>query len=169
MKVCIKCNIEKPKTEFSIKNNSKDGYYYYCKQCVKENIKCKEWYKNQYQNNKEYRIKWENDKYKSNPQHKLKNNLRCRLNSILSKQKVYKNNTTIKYLGCSLDEYKLYLESRFQNDMNWNNHGILWEVDHIIPCSSFDLSIEDNIYKCFNYTNTQPLYKSINRSKKDKL
>jgi hypothetical protein len=53
--------------------------------------------------------------------------------------------------------------------MNWDNHGLIWEVDHIIPCSSFDLTIEDNIYKCFNYKNTQPLYKSLNRSKKDKI
>lgn len=169
MKICIKCNKQKPYSEFSIKSNSKDGYYYYCKQCVRDNIEDKEWYKNQYQNHKEYKIKWENNKYRSIPQHKLKSNLRCRLNQILKKQKTHKDNNTLKYLGCSLDEYKLYLESQFQTDMNWDNHGIVWEVDHIIPCSSFDLSIEDNIYKCFNYKNTQPLYKSLNRSKKDKI
>ena len=72
MKICIKCNILKPKTEFSIKTSSKDGYYYYCKQCVKENIKNKDWYKNQYQNNKDYKIEWERKKYKNDPSHKLK-------------------------------------------------------------------------------------------------
>ncbi len=169
MKICIKCQKEKTKDNFSKKNNTKDGLYYYCKQCVKENIKKKDWYINQYKINQVYKLKWEKEKYKIDHNHKLKSNLRCRLNQILKKQKTYKNNNTLKYLGCSLNEYKLYLESQFQNDMNWDNHGLIWEVDHIIPCSSFDLTIEDNIYKCFNYKNTQPLYKSLNRSKKDKI
>lgn len=36
--------------------------------------------------------------------------------------------------------------------MNWDNYGS-WHIDHIIPCSSWDLSNEDDIYKCFNYLN----------------
>jgi hypothetical protein len=91
------------------------------------------------------------------------------MNSILKKQSTQKNNTSLKYLGCSLKEYKQHLEKQFKSDMNWDNHGVIWEVDHIYPCSKFDLTIEENIYKCFNYTNTQPLYKSENRSKKDKI
>ena len=31
-----------------------------------------------------------------------------------------------------------------------------WEVDHIIPISSFDLTNMDQIKKCFNYSNLQP-------------
>ncbi len=53
--------------------------------------------------------------------------------------------------------------------MDWLNYGILWEIDHIFPLSKFDLIIEENIYKAFNYTNTQPLYKNENRIKKDKI
>ena len=44
--------------------------------------------------------------------------------------------------------------------MNWKNHGKIWEVDHITPLSKFDLTIEENIYKAFNYRNTQPLFKT---------
>ena len=35
--------------------------------------------------------------------------------------------------------------------MNWDNYKIVWEIDHIIEVSKFDLTIEDNQYKCFNY------------------
>lgn len=57
----------------------------------------------------------------------------------------------------------------FKDDMSWENHGSIWDLDHIIPCRSFDLSIEENIFKCFNYSNYQPMFKSENSSKQDKL
>jgi hypothetical protein len=59
----------------------------------------------------------------------------------------------------------LYLESLFSSDMNWNNYKILWEIDHIIEVCTFDLTIEENKYKCFHYTNTRPLYKQENRKR----
>jgi len=165
-KICVKCSEEKPKTEFTIMTKQSDGLNTYCRSCIKEDRKNKDWYKNQYN---EYKKNWENYKYSNNSNYKLKNNFRCRMNSILKKQSTQKNNTSLKYLGCSLKEYKQHLEKQFKPDMNWDNHGVVWEVDHIYPCSKFDLTIEENIYKCFNYNNTQPLYKLENRSKKDKI
>ena len=52
--------------------------------------------------------------------------------------------------------------------MNWDNYGEYWEIDHIKPISLFDLTIEDNMYKCFNYINTQPLEKIENKIKSNK-
>lgn len=54
-------------------------------------------------------------------------------------------------------------------EMNWNNHGEVWEIDHIIPCSNFDLTKEEEQKKCFHYLNTQPLTFEENRSKSDKI
>jgi hypothetical protein len=165
-KICTICTLEKPKSEFCKMKSQSDGLNYWCKSCTKEKTKSRDWYKNQYSSKKK---KWNQQKYNLDLNYKLKSNLRCRINSILQKQKTYKNNNTLKYLGCSLEFYKQYLEQQFQPDMTWENHGILWEIDHIKPCASFNLVLEENIYKCFNYINTQPLYKSHNRSKKDKI
>lgn len=168
-KICIKCSEEKSKTEFSTMKSQTDGLNYWCKICVKADRKDKDWHKNQYSHYKETKMIWEGFKYNNDLNHKLKSNFRCRINGVLKRQSTQKNNASLKYLGCSLEEYKQHLEKQFKPDMNWDNHGVIWEVDHIYPCSKFDLTIEENIYKCFNYTNTQPLYKSENRSKKDKI
>ena len=47
--------------------------------------------------------------------------------------------------------------------MTWENYGE-WEIDHIIPIKYQKPSIEEVIER-LNYTNTQPLWASKNRSK----
>lgn len=61
---------------------------------------------------------------------------------------------------------KKHLEKQFQNGMTWKNHtkdG--WHIDHIIPCSFFDLSDPEQQKECFNYKNLQPLWAEDNLSK----
>lgn len=79
-----------------------------------------------------------------------------------------KSGTYKKYLGCSIKEYKQYLEKQFTSEMNWENYGTYWEIDHINPISKFDFNIDDNIYAAFHYTNTQPLSITMNRQKYNK-
>lgn len=62
-----------------------------------------------------------------------------------------------------------YFEGLFSKDMSWDNYGTKgWTIDHIRPCSSFDLSDESQLLQCFHYTNLQPLTFSENCKKKDK-
>jgi hypothetical protein len=163
-KICTNCKQEllliefKPgKGRFKVNSN--------CKICF--NKKWNEYQKKTGQNKKHNKLKRQ-----TNPQWKLKANLRGRYLDALKRHtsggKVNKYHSAIKLLGCNIEYYKQYLEQQFQQDMTWENHGKLWEIDHIRPCASFDLTKEKEQKQCFNHTNTQPLYKSDNRSKGDK-
>jgi len=51
--------------------------------------------------------------------------------------------------------------------MTWENQGD-WHIDHIRPCNSFNLELEDEKTKCFHYTNLQPLWAIDNMTKNAK-
>ena len=98
-------------------------------------------------------------KYKTNPQYRIIDNLRCRLRGSLKLTGNKKYDKTMSLLGCDRLFLIKYLESKFKTGMDWNNHSFKgWHIDHIIPCSRFDLSNEDDQKKCFHYTNLQPLW-----------
>jgi len=65
-----------------------------------------------------------------------------------------------------------WLEIQFQSGMTWDNWGKTgwdgWEIDHIRPCASFDLSDLEQQKQCFHWTNLQPLWSAENRSKSGK-
>lgn len=107
----------------------------------------------------EYQNIWFKEKYETDINYKLKINIKTRILASL-KNNSNKKEKINKYLGCSIQDYKTYLETLFLPEMNWNNHGEIWEIDHKKPISSFDLSIKDNIFNAFHYTNTQPLFKT---------
>ncbi len=60
-----------------------------------------------------------------------------------------------------------YLEKQFKSWMTRENYG-KWHVDHIRPCSSFDLTDSEEQKRCFRYTNLQPLWAKENFSKNAK-
>jgi len=68
-------------------------------------------------------------------------------------------------LGCSANEVKLYLESKFKLNMTWNNYGTCWDIDHIVSLASFDLSDSEQLKKACHHTNLQPLWKEEHRLK----
>jgi hypothetical protein len=93
-------------------------------------------------------------------------NCRKRLNKAMNKN--IKSNTTIKLLGCNSKELWIHLESTFKPGMTRKNYG-KWEIDHIRPCASFDLSKPEEQIKCFHYTNLQALWSHENLSKGAKI
>lgn len=118
---------------------------------------------------KAYQRNYKSIKRDKNISFKITENMRNRLQiAIKSGKKKFK---TLVYVGCSLDELRKHIESQFKDGMLWSNYGKgygKWGIDHIKPCSSFNLSNELEIYKCFNYTNLQPLWHNENSSKNDK-
>ena len=53
--------------------------------------------------------------------------------------------------------------------MTFDNHGSYWDIDHIIPCSTFDLTKKEDILKCFHWSNMAPLEHIKNLSKNNKI
>lgn len=95
--------------------------------------------------------------------YRLANRLRHRFNTAV------KGGGAIDYLGCSIQEFKKYLEARFQPGMTWDNwtkDG--WHIDHIKPLSKFDLSDPNQLAEACHYTNMQPLWASDNIAKGNK-
>ena len=104
--------------------------------------------------------------------HRAKNNnyrLRDNIQTLLRYHIKNKTQSVIKYLGCTLQEYNDHISAQFTPEMNWDNYGIYWEIDHIIPISSFDLSIPEEANKAFHFSNTQPLTITDNRKKSNKI
>ncbi len=105
---------------------------------------------------KKYDKKYKKSLRDSNIDFKLKDNIQSMISYHIHK----KISNTLKYLGCSIQEYKLHLEKQFDENMTWENYGTYWEIDHIIPLSKNG---------SFHYTNTQPLTITENRKKSNKL
>jgi len=98
----------------------------------------------------------------------LKYAIRSNLHSYLRRNlKHSKQNRTLQYVGCTITFLKKWFEYNFDEHMTWENRGTYWHIDHIKPCSSFDLTQQDDIYKCYNWKNLRPLEKSQNIIKSD--
>ena len=112
------------------------------------------------------------ERMRTDPQYKLGDILRKSVNKYL---KGYKSDHTIELLGCSIAEFQEHLESQFIEGMSWENYGVYrvdeerrWHCDHILPCTSFDLTDPEQQKECFHYTNFQPLWGDLNISKGNK-
>jgi len=126
--------------------------------------------KSYYEKNKEKENKrktqWSNNKRKSDPLYKLKCNIRSLIKiSVLNvgfvKSQLKVTKTDI-ILGCTVQEFKKYLESKFLEGMSWDNYGS-WHMDHIIPVSY--AKNEEELIRLNHYTNFQPLWAFDNLSK----
>lgn len=115
-----------------------------------------EYRKNNKDKIKQYKINWR-EKNKDNIIYKIKRNLRRRIHHVIKDG--YKSDTTMNLLGCSIEEFIAHIESLFQDGMSWENYGQYgWHIDHIKPCSSFDLSDPEQQKLCFHYSNQRPLW-----------
>ena len=189
-KVCIKCNTEKHVTEFYIgrrpckicynKNKKKEDpdhvkkrrNNYYLKNRDKELEYSRKWKMENPEkvvaNNKRYKQSYVKNRVESDPIYNVQCTVRNLIKCSIYHKGFTKNSRTFEILGCSYEEFKLHIESQFEDWMNWDNYGIYngkekcgWEYDHIIPVSSAEC--EEDIYKLNHYSNIQPLCSYTNR------
>ncbi len=126
----------------------------------------KQWRKNNPERNLLHRLKYDRKRAAHDINFRLRLRLRNRVYQAM--RGLDRASSTVKLLGCSLEDFKLYIESKFEIGMNWDNYGSYWHLDHIIPCALFDLSKPDHQKRCFHFSNLQPLTALDNRKKMTK-
>lgn len=135
----------------------------------KDKIKLRktQYYKNNdsaWNKRREYIKTWKNNKRKNDINYKLSCSLRERVSRLV------RTGSAVKDLGCTVEELKSHLESKFQFGMSWDNYGLYgWHIDHIIPLSSYDLTDRKQLLEACHYTNLQPLWAKDNLSKSDNI
>lgn len=192
LKKCTECEIFQPINNFRKKKKYKYGVYCYCKLCEKQFKKIddkkyaqskkgkiarrkavKKYFQSKHGHSvilkarqnpkrKQKEKDYYNNKRKTDIIYRLKNNLRKRINIFLKLKNMKKSSKFNQYIGCTPQELKQYLESKFTNGMNWDNYG-KWHIDHVIPLSS--VKNEKKLYKLCHYINLQPLWAKDNLSK----
>lgn len=135
---------------------------YYRDNALKYNTNNKEKVKEYRKQNKEYHRLWLNNKRKTDLNFRIRHILQTRLITELKNNKTERTSTL---LGGTIYQIRLYLENQFKPEMNWDNHGVVWEIDHIIGCCNFDLTDIEQQKQCFHYTNLQPLFKTTEIAK----
>jgi hypothetical protein len=89
--------------------------------------------------------------------YRLAGNLRKRLGRAIRIGS--KSGSAVRDLGCSIEELKRHLESRFQPGMTWENWSLRgWHIDHVRPLASFDLSDREQFLAAAHHTNLQPMW-----------
>ena len=131
---------------------------------LKNRTKISQGLKKYHKNNKDKINKHLKQKRRTNIQFKLSQNIRSRIWNALKNN--YNEARTAELIGWSSPQLKKHIEFQFQGGMSWDNWNLKgWHIDHIIPCSAFDLSKPEEQLNCFNYINLQPLWAFDNISK----
>lgn len=158
------------------RDNNVGWYNEYIKEYRKNN---KDKIKEYRQNNKEKLNSNQNKYYKNKRKNDslfvLSHSIRGLISNSFKYNNHIKNSKTQQILGCTFEEFKQYIESKFESWMNWDNKGLYngelnygWDIDHIIPLSS--AKTEDDLMGLNHYTNLQPLCSKINRDiKRNKI
>ena len=158
---CSLCVLDIKRKHYQTHKDMWQKYY----QDNKEQIAAKKkiYNKNNIEKFRKPRLDYYNMKYRLDPEFKIKCRLRHRLRmAIKNDQKV---GSAVKDLGCSIAFLKQYIQVKFYANMTWDNHGKVWELDHIVPLSRFDLTDREQFLKAVHYTNLQPLTIKDNRNK----
>lgn len=109
---------------------------------------------------------YQKERMKNDSLYKLTRGIRSLILISFKNQFTEKSKRTQEILGCSFEDFKLHLESQFDENMNWENQGSYWHMDHIIPISSAET--KEEVYRLNHYTNFQPLFWLDNLKKGNK-
>lgn len=102
------------------------------------------------------------------PLYRVKASIGSRIRGAFKDRSFRKENTTKDILGCGFEDFKNYIESKFEPWMTWENYGLYngtenygWDIDHIIPIKLAET--KEQLIELNHYKNLQPLCSFINR------
>lgn len=98
----------------------------------------------------------------------ISGNLRSNLRTFIKYQGTRATNIE-EFLGCDWYSFYVWLLFMFDNKMAIENYGKYWSIDHVNPCCNFDLTIKENQYTCFHWSNLRPVVHLINQKKTGKI
>lgn len=171
-KECSQCKqlLEESTENFDWYNELKAKFQSWCKKCVakygKEYRKINKAHRNKINN--EYKKK----RTETDIEFKLRKNLSMafynNLRSVGSSKGGHSISIVINY---TMTEFKEHIESQWKLNWNWENHGVEWQIDHIIPLSYFKCkTMFDPLLKvAWSLENLRPLSAKENLIKRDKM
>ncbi len=170
--ICKACLNEQDKLRKQILRDKKSQVLTLCEICDKEKplfqfTKLKKFYKRKICFEcypgflKQQKNEWCKNEHNTNMNYRLKKSLAARLRNVLDKKQ-----TTMDYIGCNIQYLREWFEYNFTDEMSWDNYGTYWSIVHIIPVNKFDLTDENEKFKCWNWSNMMPLSIKENSSKK---
>tara|TARA_R110002111_G_scaffold1118_1_gene7974 strand:+ start:137 stop:667 length:531 start_codon:yes stop_codon:yes gene_type:complete len=164
----IKKSRKEYQKEYCLKNKERiKEYNFKNKEHIKErkkkwNLKNKERNKEQKKEylsrpeTKELRRNRMRNRYKTDINFRLTDLCRRRLRHALKGNS--KTASTIELIGCTIEELRQHIESKFEPWMNWENQGLGgWDIEHIKACFHFNMSDPKQQRACFNWSNLQPM------------
>jgi hypothetical protein len=80
-----------------------------------------------------------------------------------------KSNSSKELLGCDIENYVNWITYTMSDEMTWDNYGTYWNIDHLVPVNTFDITNPDEAKKAFNWKNTWAMIASKNFSKRIKI
>jgi hypothetical protein len=157
-KICKRCLEEKLKTAFSRKISSKDLLRNICRSCDAD------------AHAKYHKLNKKNENKRmahyQKSRSKVDENYNWRLKIRTYTKKAYNHGKNCKYLGCNAAQFKLYLDMSI--NLEHFNFDEKLVVDHIIPLSKFDLTVEEDRYTAAHFSNCRLIPWSVNSKKGSK-
>ena len=113
----------------------------------------------------EYIRKYKADRRLNDNAYKLFENHRKKIWKSLTN----KSNSSKELLGCDIENYVNWITYTMSDEMTWDNYGTYWNIDHLVPVNTFDITNPDEAKKAFNWKNTWAMLSSDNFSKRIKI
>lgn len=174
-KRCSTCDSVKPSRDFHVSRKSPDGRAYECKEC--RNARSKRLYRENRDKYAVARKRWNernasqrrlsaskfHERNKRKPEYLLARSIRSGVRRGLI---AGKPNGAWRHLPYSVDDLRAHIERQFLPGMSWGNYG-KWQVDHITPLSSFEISSPDcdEFRRTWCLSNLRPLWAKDNLRK----